>query len=122
MKVSILKARNENVLEQFNIAKGSAIVTAHDPERDPTLAVLYYEGNLYNAGNLHTLSERAVIAAGRAAQRAPTTAFVGVAKEQLAVMFEVIGEVDTDNRYQVTIFNTDAYADIQFDYAERLSA
>jgi hypothetical protein len=38
------------------------------------LALIYFEGNRYNAANVVTLADRALIAAGRLAERYPTVA------------------------------------------------
>lgn len=64
---------------------------------DKGQVTVYFEGNLYNASNLHCLHERIKCAAGRLFQRYPT-----IAKAYLSVSDLVeIGAIDRE--YQVMI-------------------
>lgn len=119
MKLNVLAAKDHSTLDVLNIAKGSAIVAI--PTDDPTIMRLYYEGNLYGATNLHNLAERVIVAAGRAAQRAPTVAFLMLPTDDVLNRFVVAAEVDTQS-YGVHVNDVDAYMNIQADYDRRIKA
>ncbi len=68
------------------IAKGSAICAF---KCDAENLVVYYEGNLYGASNLHRFEDRASVAYGRLTQRAPTVAMAMVPARE----FVVIGQM-----------------------------
>lgn len=116
MKLNVLAAKDNATLDMLNIAKGSAVIAI--PTDDPSITRLYYEGNLYGASNLHNLGERVVVAAGRAAQKAPTIAFLMLPTNHIVTRFSVVAEVDTQN-YEVKLIDSQAYMQIQVDYDVR---
>jgi len=72
------------------IAKASAIVAF---KNDAENLVVYYEGNLYGASNLHRFEDRASVAYGRMTQRAPTIAMAMVPAGE----FIVVGHMTPGN-------------------------
>jgi hypothetical protein len=70
----IVVPRTGSLLDSF-IAPGSGIVAVQGILGD---LILYYEGNLFEAINLHEPEERIICSFGRAATAYPTTAFIGV--------------------------------------------
>lgn len=69
-----------------SIAPGSGIVgrivQEQDPDESPVL--IYYEGNIYGAGNMVTFADRVYFAAGRMTTNAPTVALRLVRPDALA--------------------------------------
>lgn len=74
--------------ESFFFAKGSAIVA----EAKDSGYVLHYEGNVYNAINLHKFEERVFCAAGRKAENYPTGSILWAKRETFEQNFLVVGE------------------------------
>ncbi|MCL4722654.1 MAG: hypothetical protein KJZ90_00065 [Rhodocyclaceae bacterium] len=62
--------------------------------------VIYYEGNLYGACNLHRIEDRIICAFGRLATKYPTGAMRGVLDEEIADLIPV-GEVAWPNRVSI---------------------
>lgn len=79
------------------IAPASGIVGK--PIKDTDLIKVYFEGNLFGAENLNTYLDRLTLAAGRCAQKAPTTAFAVIEKSKLSI----VGAMDTED-YSLTLF------------------
>lgn len=70
----IVVPREGSMLDSF-IAPGSGIVAVHSAFGG---LILYYEGNLNEADNLHSPEDRVICSFGRAAVSYPTTAMMGV--------------------------------------------
>ncbi len=81
----------------FNIALGSAIVAIPDPDSDGDMTI-YYEGNLYNACNLHDIENRLIVAVGRLQDNYPTTAKAWLSANTLEKAFIVVGHFVGDIR------------------------
>ncbi|MDC8832811.1 hypothetical protein [Alteromonas gilva] len=64
------------------IKGGSAIVGSLESSIEGYVTV-YFEGNLFDACNLNTIFDRAMIAAGRLHQRYPTTAKAAIPASEL---------------------------------------
>ena len=60
---------------------------------------VYYEGNLHNAVNLHTLEDKLKCAAGRLIKNYPTVAFGVWSKDE----FEFVGTFDVDESWQTRL-------------------
>jgi len=67
------------------------------------MAMIYYEGNLYDAMNLNTYEERIACAAGRAHTRYPTIARSAIFKEDLQD-FNIIGRCDPIDHYKIEFY------------------
>lgn len=87
----------------FGIAPGSGIVgSVEQASSDRTL--VYYEGNLYGAENMHRFEERVYHAAGREVARYPTIAKMALPNEGLIE----VGRFDYPIRRITLITNLDA--------------
>lgn len=64
----------------------SAIVGSPDAPDTAERTLIYYEGNRYGAGNIVTFADRAMIAAGRLAERYPTVARAAVPRQALLLV------------------------------------
>lgn len=71
LKVYVPNAKGISALSFIH--KGSAIVSNGVADAEGFVTV-YYEGNIYGAQNIRTFEDKAVIAAGRLAERYPTVA------------------------------------------------
>ena len=75
-----------------NFKEGSAIVA----EEKKDYYLLHYEGNVYDACNMRTFAGKLICAAGRKAENYPTSAILGVPKENLDRDYLIAGEFDYD--------------------------
>jgi|GEM_PF-1653403 len=73
-----------------SIAKGSGIVA--DLSRPDGIVVVWYEGNIYGASNLHQFEERITCAAGRAQESYPTVAKIALSRQDYNDAFAEIGK------------------------------
>lgn len=73
----------------LDIAGGSAIVAR--PMENDSGHILYYEGNLNRAGNLHDYDTRLIVAVGRLQDNYPTVAKQWVSDEVLEATFRTVG-------------------------------
>ena len=102
--------------ELHYIAAGSAIV-AH--ERAGAM-IIYYEGNLINAMNLHSINERIYSAAGRLLTRYPTVALSSVTPERSAELFHTVGTVSVlQNKMKIDVTDDDKLNIWANSYVER---
>ena len=69
-----------------HLKKGSAVVAVKRPSG---LVIAYFEGNIYNASNITTFDEKALLAYGRMVQNYPTTAKMAIEIED----YEVVGSI-----------------------------
>lgn len=100
------------------VAKGSALVAQ---KREGSSAVrLYYEGNIYNACNLHDMNTRIVVAAGRLFDNYPTVAWMGLADDDIERHFEVVGSID--EQYNITITDKEKLENWANQYSESKEA
>lgn len=90
---------HENAKLGCHISPASGIVGK--PIENTDLVKVYFEGNKYGACNLNTFLDRLIVASGRCADNAPTTAFTVIAKNELTI----IGTMDTDD-YSLTLFKS----------------
>jgi hypothetical protein len=70
-----------NTYSNKTIKKGSAVIKSKLV--DESMVKVYYEGNIYNAQNIRTYEDRCMLAAGRARDNYPTTAFMVVPTHDL---------------------------------------
>ena len=75
---SVYIVQNDTLRESFGVAKGSALVAEGEPVDG--FLTCFFEGNLYNAENLQTFSQKAVMAYYRLIENAPT-----IAKRKFAI-------------------------------------
>ena len=73
-------------------APGSGIVAL--PMSNDRYVRVYYEGNLYGAGNQHAIDERIVNAWGRLVYRYPTIAMTALPYEKFEAILEIVGTTD----------------------------
>lgn len=85
----ILAPKVEHQFKWLHLVKGGSAIVGFPV--DPQHFVIYYEGNLYEAENLNSFKERAIVAYGRLTKRAPTIAFCRVDCSE----FEVVGVVSS---------------------------
>ena len=71
---------------KHHLKKGSAVVAVKRPSGQ---VVAYYEGNLYNACNVNTFDEKAMLAYGRLVQNYPTTAKCVIEADE----YEICGSI-----------------------------
>lgn len=83
---------DDSTLIAMGIRPRSAIVASQE-QRYPDNPVIYYEGNLIGADNLHRFTERLSCAAGRASVQYPTTALARVPLADLTL----VGTYDLKN-------------------------
>lgn len=88
---------------ELGIAPGSALVAGMEqPHKD--LAVVYYEGNVYDVPDLRAFAQKLLHAAGRQAVRYPTVARMTIPRQSLIE----VGHYDYPSQRIVQVTNAEA--------------